>query len=279
MYYCSYPEPLFQSDPQEYRRSSFKPKGWTDTVASYMNEAKKEATLLLRNRKLQDHPYRWDVGINFEIEQTPKQITDTWAKVRRKLKQAGVVAYRILEITTDGSGHPTNQVHYHMIVKSDHAQGDLERAIDESIPEGILYHKHVKSIGNEWGYILYILKARVEGWNKQGRWVKDLYADQRIMFRPKLGIKKVATVGNFWANKSKAAIWSEIKDQERRIAENLERPEIARLVKFIHEDFFGGQEPLIDTQRSIGLHADDEGIRRWADKLAAKAAGQPNQAP
>ena len=99
------------------------------------------------------------------------------------------------------------------------------------------------------------------------------------MFRSKLGIKKVATVGNFWANKSKATIWSEIKDQERRIAENLQRPEIARLVKFIHEDFFGRQEPLIDIQRSIGLHADDEGIRRWAEKLAARAAGQFIQAP
>ena len=242
-----------------------------------MNEAKKEATLLLRNRKLQGHPYRWDVGINFEIEQSPKQISETWAKVRRKLKKAGVVGYRILEITTDGSGHPTNKVHYHIIVKSDHTKADLERAIDQSIPEGIPYHKHVKPIDNEWGYICYILKAKVEGW-KQGRWSNDLYVEQRIMFRPHLGIKKVATVGNFWV-KSKATIWSEIKDQERRIAENLQRPEIARLVKFIHENLFGCQEPLCDTERSIGLHADDEGVRRWAEKLAAQAAGQPNQAP
>ncbi len=277
--YNSNHELLFQSDPLEYRRSAFKPKGWTDTVESYMNEAKKEATLLLRNRKLQGHPYRWDVGINFEIDQTAKEISDTWAKVRRKLKLAGVVAYRILEITTDGNGCPLNRVHYHLIVKSHHAKAALERAVDESIPKGIPFHKHVKRIKNEWGYICYILKAKVEGWNKQGRWVKDLYADQRIMFRSKLGIKKVATVGNFWANKSKATIWTEIKNQERRIAENLQRPEIARLVKFIDEDFFGGQEPLIDTQRSIGLHADDEGIRQWAEKVAARAAGQYHQAP
>jgi len=271
MYYYSDYEPLFQSNPDEYRQSSFKPKGWTETVAGYLNEAKKESTLLLRNQKLQRHPYRWDVGINFEIEQTPKQISETWAKVRRKLKAAGVVAYRILEITTDGNGQPMNRVHYHMIVKSHHTKADLERAIDQSIPEGIPYHKHVKPIENEWGYICYILKARIGGFDKQGRWVSDKYADKRIMFRPKLGIKKVATVGNFFV-KSKAAIWTEIKNQERLIAENLERPEIARLVKFIHEVFFAGQEPLIDTQRSIGLHADDEGIRRWVEKLAAQAS-------
>ena len=277
MYYSDY-EPLFQSNPDEYRQSSFKPKGWTDTVVSYLNEAKKEATLLVRNRKLQGHRYRWDVGINFEVEQTPKQITDTWAKVRRKLKAAGVVAYRIIELTTDGNGHPTNRVHYHLIVKSEHTQPDLERAIDQSIPEGIPFHKHVKPIENEWGFILYILKAKIEGWNKKGRWVKDLYADQRIMFRPKLGIKKVATVGNFFV-KSKAAIWTEIKNQERLIAENLQRPEIARLVKYIHEVHFARQEPLKDTQRSIGLHADDEGIRQWAEKLAAQATVQYHQAP
>ena len=275
MYYSDY-EPLFQSNPDEYKQSSFKLKGWTETVAGYLNEAKKESTLLLRNQKLQGHPYRWAVGINFEIEQTPKQISETWAKVRRKLKAAGVVAYRILEITTDGNGQPMNRVHYHMIVKSHHTKADLERAIDQSIPEGIPYHKHVKPIKNAWGYICYILKAKVGGMDKQGRWVSDKYADERIMFRPKLGIKKVATVGDFFV-KSKAAIWTEIKNQERRIAENLQRPEIARLVKFIHEVFFAGQEPLIDTQRSIGLHADDEGIRRWAEKLAAQAT--VHQAP
>ena len=97
-----------------------------------------------------------------------------------------------------------------------------------------------------------------------------MYADERILFRPKLGIKKVATVGKFWANKSKATIWSEIKDKERRIGENLQRPEIARLVKFIHEDFFGRQNRCKEIERSIGLHADDEGIRRWAEKVAAK---------
>jgi hypothetical protein len=278
MYNSDY-ERLFQSDPLEYRQSSFKPKGWTDTVVSYLNEAKKEATLLVRNRKLQGHRYRWDVGINFEVEQTPKQITDTWAKVRRKLKAAGVVAYRIIEITTDGNGHPTNRVHYHLIVKSEHTKADLERAIDQSIPERIPFHKHVKPIENEWGYILYILKAKVEGWNKQGRWVKDLYAAERLMFRPKLGIRKVATVGNFWANKSKATIWTEIKNQERLIAENLQRPEIARLVKYIYEIYFGRKEPLKDIQRSIGLHADDEGIRQWAEKVATRTAGQFNQAP
>lgn len=265
MYYSDY-EPLFQSNPDEYRQSPFKPKGWTETVAGYLNEAKKEATLLLRNQKLQGHPYHWAVGINFEIEQTPKEITDTWAKVRRKLKAAGVVAYRIIEITADAWGRPTNRVHYHMIVKSDHTQADLERAVDLSIPKGIPYHKHVKPIKNEWGYICYILKARVGGFNKQGQWVSDKYADQRIMFRPKLGVKKVATVGKFFASKSKAAIWTEIKEQERLIGENLQRPEVARLVNYLYDSFFGRQLPRKRIERGIGLHADDEGIRRWAER-------------
>jgi hypothetical protein len=164
-----------------------------------------------------------------------------------------------------------------MIVKSDHTRGDLERAIDESIPQGIPYYKHVKTIENEWGYILYVVKALVAGYNKQGRWVNDKYADQRIMFQPKLGIKKVATVGKFFANKSKATIWSEIKDRERRIGKNLQRPEVARLVKYLYEDFFGRQVPRKRIERGIGLHADDEGIRRWAEKVAAQT--QYHQVP
>ncbi len=277
MYYSDY-EPLFQSNPLDYKPSPFKLKSWTETIAGYINEASKERTLLIRNSQLQGHPYRWAVGINFEIDQTPKEISDTWAKVRRKLKAAGVVAYRILEITTDGDGQPMNRVHYHMIVKSHHTKADLERAIDGSIPAGIPYHKHVERIKNEHGYIPYIVKAKIGGFNKQGRWVSDKYADERILFRAKLGIKKLATVGDFFV-KSKAAIWTEIKDQERRIGENLERPEIARLVKYIYEVYFCRQEPLDDIRRSIGLHADDEGIRRWAAKIEAQRKAEYQQAP
>ena len=163
MYYSDY-EPLFQSNPDEYKQSSFKLKGWTETVAGYLNEAKKESNPPAPKSKTSRSSVPLGMsGINFEIEQTPKEITDTWAKVRRKLKAAGVVAYRILEITTDGNGQPMNRVHYHLIVKSDHTKADLERAIDQSIPAGIPYHKHVKPIKNEWGYICYILKAKVGG--------------------------------------------------------------------------------------------------------------------
>ena len=245
MYYSDY-EPLFQSNPLEYKQSPFKLKVGPKRLSGYINEASKERTILIRNPRLQGHPYRWAVGINFEIDQTPKEISDTWAKVRRKLKAAGVVAYRILEITTDGDGQPMNRVHYHMIVKSHHTKADLERAIDGSIPAGIPYHKQVEPIKNEQGYIPYILKAKIGGFNKQGRWMSDKYANERILFRAKLGIKKLATVGDFFV-KSKAAIWTDIKEQERRIGENLKRPEIARLVNYIYES-------LLQPARAAGRH-------------------------
>jgi hypothetical protein len=251
-------------------------KGWTDTVVGYCNEASKEATLLLRNRLLQGHPYTWDVGINFELEQTPKQISDTWSKVRRKLNQAGVVAYRVLETTTDGHGKPTNRVHYHLLVKSQHTKHELEGIIDRSIPEGIPYHKHIKPIKNQWGFICYILKARVEG--RRGEWLKDLYRNERILFRPNLGIKKIATVGKFWT-KPKAKIWEEIKAQEEQIGNNLEEKKLRRLVNFVHEDFFGGQMARKDIERSIGRHADNDGIRRWAEQVFARWTEQYEQAP
>jgi hypothetical protein len=218
------------------------------------------------------------VGINFEIDQSPKEISETWAKVRRKLQAAGIVAYRILEITTDGNGRPMNRVHYHLLVKSDHTKADLERAIDTSIPAGLPFHKHVKPIKNPWGYICYILKAKVGGFNKQGRRVADKWADERIMFRSKLGIKKVATVGKFFV-KSKAALWNDIKEQERTIGDNLARPEIAGLVDFLYNNYFGRQIDRKDIERRVGLHADGEPIQRWAAKVEAQRKAAFQQAP
>ena len=76
-------------------------------------------------------------------------------------------------------------------------------------------------------------------------------------------------VGDFFV-KSKAAIWTEIKNQERLIGENLKRPEIARLVKFIHEDLFGGQEPLDDINGASGftptMKAYGDGRKSWRHK-------------
>lgn len=233
--------------------------------------------MLLRNKTLQRHPYRWEATVNFEVDQTPKEISETWAKVRRKLQAAGVVAYRISEITTDGFGRPLNRVHYHLLVKSDHTRADLERAIDGSIPAGVRFHRHVRPIKNEWGYICYILKAKVGGFNKQGRWVADKWADERIMFRSKLGIKKVGTVGKFFV-KSKAAIWANIKEQERRIGDNLQRPEIAGLVDYLYNKFFGRQIARKDIERSVGLHADGEPIKQWAAKVEAKRKAEYQQA-
>ena len=53
--------------------------------------------------------------------------------------------------------------------------------------------------------------------------------------------------------KSKAAIWTDIKEQERRIGENLERPEIARLVNYIYNKFTSGSKwPADDISGASG---------------------------
>ena len=66
---------IYQTNPIYSKPSLHKPKGWTDSVLGYINEAKQWAMCVLRNRKLMKRSSTWAVHINLNEESPPDQIS------------------------------------------------------------------------------------------------------------------------------------------------------------------------------------------------------------
>ncbi len=253
---------LFLTDPPFSKPSLYKPKGWTDTVAGYIREAKKLTMCILLNERLMDHSYQWHVTINFDADQTPAEIRERWAKVRKSLKRSGVVALSVMEVNR------SNHVHFHLIVSSRISEAALRRAVEEAMPSQkvIGWHNRPQRIkpGETWELAHYVTKAKKPGY-VNGRLVDDYYASKRILFKPKLGLHKHYAIGPFWV-KPKAAIWKDIAAKEARIAEGLEQPGVRKLVDYMYE-LLDRTMPLKGIERAFGFHADSEPVKRWITQL------------
>ena len=251
---------IFQDEPLDFKPSSFKLKGWTDTVVGFIHEASKLSQCIVKNSRLMKRNYTWAVSINIEQELSPHDIKEVWKKVCRKLKAKGIAALWVREPSKQ------NRCNYHLLVKSQITNFALETAIEESMPSrsDLPWHKQVKPVKSQWYWPRYICKAKTKGYIN-GRRVGDKYGNKRLLFKPHLGLRKCGTIGDFW-EKSKKQIWQDIIDKEKRIAEGLEKPNIRKLVNHVYE-WLGGYVPIKRIERSYGYWADSPNIRDWANRL------------
>jgi len=260
-------ERMYQDEPQHFRKQSFKLKSWTETVVGYMNEADKLSRCILRNRQAMKRDYTWAVSINVEVELPAKAVKDIWTKVVRKLNARGVEALWVREPSK------SNHVNYHLLVKNEMTKEELERLIEESMPDrvDVPYHKQVKPIDSQFHYARYITKAKTRG-IVNGKEVADKYRDKRLLFQPKLALRKYGTIGTFW-ERSKATLWAEIRAVEKQIGEGLEKPNVRRLARHVYE-MLGEAVPIERIERSFGYYSDTPGVQDWIDKLFGQDAGE-----
>ena len=255
-------EKIFQTKPLWTKQSAHQLKSWTDTIEGYLNEAKKLTTLLFLNRKLAKEPYTWFITIYVDVEMKPKEITAWWKKAVRNLQRKGIVAIWVREPTR------TNKVHYHLLLRGDHSKKDLIQIVEESLPSRKLgrWHKNINPIvGSDWRILHYITKAKTRGKTKSGANVSDLYVKKRLMFKPRLGIKKVGNIGQFWI-KPKDEIWSDVVAKEKRIADGLEQPNVKKLAQYAFE-FIQGYVPLREIERNFGYDWDSPAIQNWIKQV------------
>lgn len=161
-------------------------------------------------------------------------------------------------------------MHFHLIVSSLISKAALDKAVEEAMPPraSIGWHHRIQRIkaGETWQLAHYICKARVAGYINS-RLVEDYYANKRVLFKPKLGLRKHGAIGKFWV-KPKAAIWKDITANEEKIAEGLAKPGIRQLVDHVHK-LLDRTVSLRRLERSFGLDADAPCIRQWAERLLA----------
>jgi hypothetical protein len=201
---------------------------WTDTLSGYKYEAKKLVRQIVENDKL--NPGRYATATISHLDDLPPEtITATWTIITRHLRRSNVAALWVREITR------LNKVHYHLLVRLgsqndshdalglqiNKIQQQIKQAADAVKPHRLRVQVRPKSIrgaGAVREYTAYMTKARVRG-EIDGKPVKDVYANKRLLFKPKLGMDKYGTINSkqFW-HKHKDTIWQEVREHEAAIS-------------------------------------------------------------
>jgi hypothetical protein len=215
-------------------------------------------------------PYAWAVHINHTEKVPPEQVAEVWSAACHRLNRLGIVALWVREPNKLG------KVHYHLLVKNHVGEEALKSAIEKAMPSRkvVKWRKRVEPIENEFCYAHYMTKAKVAGYDRKGNRVADRYARKRLLFKASLGFKKYGVIGRFWEpGKTKEKLWDEIKEEEKRIAEGLDKPHVRRLVQYVN-DLTDGYVPMKKLERSFGNYADDPVVQGWIEMLLAGVWGE-----
>lgn len=251
---------IYQQSPKEHVPSKYPRKSFTESEAAYLNAARQLDICIRVNERLRGSPYSWFVTLAFEEVLPLKTVTSLWANIRRKLKKKGVEALRVMEPTEK------NTVHYHLIVANNFDEKELDRILVWAMPDrsSAKWHKHIEKINNLGRLATYITKGRQEHF-QNGQRKTDAYRAKRLLFKPKLGIKKVSSIGSFWVKPQKT-IWDEIKqDKARRVEILSNNRKLSHLVSSLVSMMPGISRTEIE--RRLLVNPDCSTLHQWADAL------------
>jgi len=173
-------------------------RSWTDSRATYQNAARREYYLLLTNPRQANHL----VTVKYLEEFTAQKIRATWLLLKESLKRQGIIAFVVIEITTnphvlpDGSRryYPINRVHYHALVDSDLSERQLR----------IIFKCSCRVAGLERGEfgIMYESISDRQAFEHKCKYILkfDNFLEQAILFRPCIGISKICSIGRWFIN-------------------------------------------------------------------------------
>lgn len=213
---------LLEDDPAFKKRIGFKDHGWS-TVEGYWYESDKVARCLMANRRFGDYAYF--VSLNIELVLSKKQVAAVWGKITRNFRRRGLVGFWVREGSTNG------HVNYHVIVKNECDVNAIIRASVEPVLKPWKtgnrhpFHFQAEPWEDRNSYLTcrYVVKAKTAKYMDGVLVSKDRWASKRTFFKTGLRIVKCREIGKFWG-KSKAQLWNEIKDKERRISDGLKIP-------------------------------------------------------
>ena len=257
---------LYQKKPIYKKTSNYPAKGWTESKASYLREAKMWAMCVHRNREYMKRRYTWVVHLNLNDASFPvNEIGPMWQRAVRKLKRVGIVALWVRE------PNRLNKLHYHILIKNRIEIADLRQAFEYAMPPRteVRWRKRVEPIRNHIRLPYYMFKAKIKGDDKKGVFHKDLYRSKRLLFKPGMPFDKVGSIGDFWEpGKSQKILWEEIKAIEKQIGEASDNPNRERLVEYLYE-YLGKCVNLVKIQRSLRYFDQSTELQKWIEQKVA----------
>ena len=191
---------LYQSSPRPYNSRPQYPhrRDWKDSLETYQNAARREYHLLLANHRQTRHC----LTLRYDKEFTFEEINSRWSVLKDLLKQWGIIAFMVSEVTThryltpDGNfkSYPINKMHRHFLVANDWSERRLcltfnRACIDAGFTpkEFTILYERIRDRKHFEDKAKYILKY-------------DQYAYMAVLFRWYTGIRKIEAIGSWFIN-------------------------------------------------------------------------------
>ena len=207
-------------------------------------------------------------SVNFTQDMNSGEMRTLWQKVCRKLTEAKAVALWVVEVSRD-----TNHFNYHLLFRSHTPNAsDIIKKACKDVSINIKFERYDPKRGRFT--VRYMAKAKTPQVRDGEVVCRDKYASKRVLLRQDLKMHKYGTIGRFWPEgKNKEALWTEIKDREKRIAAGLKCPAVEQcafdLWQMVQTDY-----TLDQVRRSIGYHGIPDG---WRRRSGCQRTRQPMQ--
>ena len=236
---------LFLNSPPRRSPSLFKPKGYTGCLEGYQYSSDRRRKTIMRNNRMLGRRFTHLVNINLEEPRHPALINRDFRAFIKELKKLSLNGHWTIEINR------LNTVHWHLLFLNyegteHHLKRTICRCLD-AVPTFPSRRVYAKRIRNQRQTIDYVLKVKKSGYGDvfnplvktTGRRIyacPDIYAKDRILFKPNTGLDKHGTFGNFWAKGfNEQKVWAIIREETATVARNYSNPRIRTLVHGIHE--------------------------------------------
>ena len=193
-----FPEEFYQVDPRQdntydtvkHRRS------WTDSHETYQNAARQQYHLLMANYREGNH----EIVIGYLKEYSIQELLDQFSLIKEYLKQEGIIAYYVVEITRDKFGNPVNRIHYHFLIDC-HCTKDRLIGI---FKDACQYAGLEVGVGKDCR-VLYKPIPDSETFERKCRYILKYQTKKLpILFQSGTGINKIGTIGH-WFTDSKGS--------------------------------------------------------------------------
>jgi hypothetical protein len=225
--------------------SLYRPKGYTGCLEGFFRSARQRKKTILRNNKSLGRRFTHLANINLTAPRHPALINRDFRAFLKELEKRGVTGHWTIEIDLQ------NIVHWHLLFvdffgSSRQLKALVTRCVRavETFPARRIY---TDSVRNQSHKLDYVLKAKKQGHGevfnpldhtarpKRSRECRDIYARDRVLFRPNTGLDKHGTFGDFWARDwSEKKWWNLICEETEEVAKNYKNQRIREFVNDIH---------------------------------------------
>lgn len=245
---------LCQFNPPESTGGFYPDDSPTESIEGFLNDGGKHRAFIIESCKLTHRTFQWLVTVNYEVVLSIDEINEEWGtftKRTSRLANKGLALFWVREITrTD-----PRRLHYHMGILEGFSNDidEVRRVMDKCLSDFSKNHVRVEAPDNPYAIPAYILK------------LEPHHRDKIILFRPKLGLKRVGHLGHFgpegMRKKDVLGRAKEKKDRVKAGCKHVWVPDIAN-----HISTFLGM-PFKKIRDLIGENPYDPVWEKWEDGM------------